>query len=1103
MGCLWLLPLLLLLSIRSDSSIVVGQTKAPGDLTSAASPAARSISAIQARIHPAYGKLPLYFTENKGQLPKRVAYYTQGRNATVYFTRHDVTFALTGTRLEQAVDVASTRKQSWRRVALDEEQQSNPERERWALRLNFPGANPKLKLSGQSPSPTRISYFKGPRSQWKTALPTYSTLTYSNLWRDIDLAYAGTADRLKYTFIVKPGADPRRVRLQYRGAISLKVTQAGQLEVSTPVGSFQDDKPSAYQDVEGRRVDIPISYAIAPKTVRGVRAYGFKIGTYDRRKTLVLDPAVLIYAGYIGGSDDDEGEAIAVDAAGNAYITGRTASSQASFPVNTGPDLTYNGKDDAFVVKINAAGTALLYAGYIGGTGDDKGLGIALDSTGNAYITGRTNSNEASFPVKTGPDLTFNSTGVLTFDAFVAKISADGGSLVYCGYVGGADLDEGLGIAVDSSGSAYITGRTFSSASTFPVKTGPDLTFHGSGAAPSADAFVAKVKADGTGLEYCGYIGGASTDVGADIAVDSTGSAYITGRTSSNEASFPVRVGPDLTFNGGSSDRDAFVAKVQADGTGLVYCGYIGGTNSDEGFDIAVDAAGSAYVTGRTSSNQSSFPVRVGPDLTFNGSGAFPTPDAFVAKVKADGTGLEYCGYIGGDATDTAYDIAIDGAGNAYVIGETASTQATFPVTGGPGLTFKGVRDAFVAKVKSDGTGLEYCGYIGGIGTDAGLGIAVDRAGDAYIIGDTRSNESTFPVTAGPDLTFNGKQDVFVAKISVAGPLGPQISFAQFGNGQGISSTLILVNPSTTQTATGTVKLLDSNGNPLSVKINGTLQNGSFSFSIAPEGVAFFSTDGLGSVVVGWAQVNSNIALGGTILFAGSFGVAGVPATQPAARFLVPIESNTASSVRTGVALSNPTAASLTVTLNLRNGSAVLVSNGSIQVSLPANGQLAKFAEELYADRGIDFNQFRGTLEVVSAIPVNGMAIRVSPGAFATLPVTTTEQGNPKFYFAQFGNGQGITSTVILINPSAAQSASGSVRIFDSNGNPLSVIINRVAQSGSFAFNVPAQGVAFFDTDGNGALTVGSVQVTSDIGIGGSCLLEVLEWQASALCNQP
>jgi hypothetical protein len=461
----------------------------------------------------------------------------------------------------------------------------------------------------------------------------------------------------------------------------------------------------------------------------------------------------MVYCGYIGGSSHDSSGDIAVDRAGNAYVTGFTDSDNQTFPVKVGPDLAHYSGEDAFVAKVNAQGTALVYCGYIGGSASERGYGIAVDSAGNAYVTGETGYVRNDFPVKVGPDLTHNG----YYDAFVAKVNAQGTALVYCGYIGGSYLDVGYGIAVDSAGSAYVTGLTASTEATFPVKLGPDLISNG-----GADAFVAKVSASGMGLDYCGFVGGSNADEGRAIAVDGSGNAYVAGSTWSTEATFPVKGGPDLTSNGG---EDAFVAKVDAQGKALEYCGYIGGNGWDIGNGIAVGAAGTAFVSGITFSTEQTFPVKGGPDLTHNGG----IWDAFVAKVNAQGTALAYCGYIGGNGYDYGGRVATDAAGFAYVAGWTESDQQTFPVAVGPDLTHNGgVRDAFVAKVAAQGTGLVYCGYIGGSGEELGGGIAVDPSGNAHVAGWTRSTEQTFPVTVGPDVTHNsplGQADAFVAKI--------------------------------------------------------------------------------------------------------------------------------------------------------------------------------------------------------------------------------------------------------------------------------------------------------------------------------------------------
>jgi hypothetical protein len=627
----------------------------------------------------------------------------------------------------------------------------------WIVKLDFIGANTDVQPVGLDATGAVIHYFKGQPDEWVTGLKTYSKVVYPDLWPGIDLEYSGTVNRLKYQFAVAPGADPSQIRLAYRGATAVTTTGAGQLAVSTPLGGFHDGAPHAYQQTEGvDRVGVEVSYELLPAS-HGQHAYGFRVGDYDGSRPLVIDPVLLVYCGYIGGSKSDGGRGIALDGEGHAYVAGWTASTAATFPETVGPDLTFGGGSDAFVAKVRADGTGLVYCGYIGGSDADSGLGIAVDSDGNAYVTGWTWSSAGEgFPVSVGPDLLYNGGD----DAFVAKVQSDGSALAYCGYIGGKLDETAYDIAVDGKGNAYVVGSTDSGETQgFPVTVGPDLTFNGG----DNDAFVAKVKADGGALAYCGYVGGSLADGAQGIAVDPSGHAYVCGFTSSSTLHlFPAIVGPDVIFNG---DQDAFVAKLEPDGTNLIYCGYIGGTEYDSGRGVAVDKAGNAYVTGTTSSSEGAgFPVAVGPDLTYSAN-----DDAFVAKVQASGTALDYCGYIGGSMPDLGEGIAVDGDGSAYVVGFTLSTETMgFPLSVGPDLTHNGGYDAFVAKVKPAGTALVYCGYVGGSEEEHGNRIVVDGWGNAYITGWTLSGESSFPETVGPDLTYNGGvYDAFVARVKL------------------------------------------------------------------------------------------------------------------------------------------------------------------------------------------------------------------------------------------------------------------------------------------------------------------------------------------------
>ena len=455
---------------------------------------------------------------------------------------------------------------------------------------------------------------------------------------------------------------------------------------------------------------------------------------------------------FVGGNvagGNDVALAIDVDDLGQAYLTGYTQS--VDFPTTAGAfDATLNGSTDVFVAKLNADGSSMEYGTYLGGNGTSIGLGIAVDAVGSSvYVTGYTQS--ASFPTTAGAfDTSFGGTQ----DVFVAKLGPTG-SLDYGTYLGGSSFEQGSGIAVDSAGSAYVTGYTQSIS--FPTTAGAfDTTSNG-----SSDVFVVKLNPAGSGLEYGTYLGGTSDDLGNGIAVDAVGSAYVTGSTQST--GFPTTPGAfDTTWNGsndvfGPNANDVFVAKLNPTGSGLEYATYLGGTLGDAGTGLAVDAAGSAYVTGSTTST--SFPTTAGAFATTSNGGS----DVFVAKLNPTGSGLEYATYLGGTSDDLGTGIAVDAAGSAYVTGSTTSTS--FPTTADAfDTTANGGSDVFVAKLSPAGSGLTYGTYLGGSATDQGFAIAVDAAGSVYVTGDT--NSTSFPTTAGTfDTSYNAGYDAFVVKL--------------------------------------------------------------------------------------------------------------------------------------------------------------------------------------------------------------------------------------------------------------------------------------------------------------------------------------------------
>ena len=477
--------------------------------------------------------------------------------------------------------------------------------------------------------------------------------------------------------------------------------------------------------------------------MKGKRHVGFRVATYDPSRPLIIDP-VLAYSTYLGGSDTDRGNSIAVDSAGSAYVTGDTAS--IDFPTTAGAAQTTSAGFDAFISKLNATGTALVYSTYLGGSDSDHSFSIAVDGTGSAYVTGETRSPD--FPTTAGAVQTTLVAGV---DAFVTRLNATGSVLDYSTYLlsGGS----GLGIAVDGAGAAYVTGAT--EARYFPTTPGALQPTHAGG---FHDAFVTKLNATGTVRLYSTYLGGGSgaQDIGGDIAVDSAGSAYVTGRTDSTD--FPITPGAAQTT---LSDRDdAFVSKLNATGTALVYSTYLGGSDYEDGVGIAVDAAGSAYVTAATQSTD--FPTTSG---VVQASHAGGRRDAVVTKLNATGTALVYSTYLGGSGDDLVVGLAVDGAGAAFVSGTTESTD--FPTTSAaPQTTYAGgISDTFVTKLNATGSSLVYSTYLGGSSLDFSGGLAVDGAGTAYVTGQTFSTD--FPTTAGAaQATHAGGLDAFVTKIA-------------------------------------------------------------------------------------------------------------------------------------------------------------------------------------------------------------------------------------------------------------------------------------------------------------------------------------------------
>jgi Beta-propeller repeat len=678
--------------------------------------------AAQDRIAESYGKLPLSFEANQGQTDAQVKFLSRGSGYTLFLTGDEAVFSFRRNKAKHDTSIISRQPQPSQALPA-----ANA-----VLRMKLVKPNVAAEPTGEDQLLGKTSYLVGNDSKmWHSNVPTYAKVKYEGVYPGIDLVYYGNQRQLEYDFIVAPGADPRRIQFDVRGANKITRDDHGDLVLQTGVGEVRWHAPVAYQEKDGVRQEIAAGYVIKDKN-----RVEFEVANYDSRKALFIDP--LIYSTYLGGSGGgDYGLGIAVDNSGNAYVTGATASD--GFPTVNPLQPAGGGGTDAFVAKFNPSGSALIYSTYLGGNHDDFGNGIATDNSGNAYVVGMTNSPD--FPTMS-PLQPANGGG---YDAFVAKLNPTGSALVYSTYLGGRQDDYGFGIAADSSGNAYVTGETGS----YNFPTANPLQPANGGV---NDAFIAKLNPTGSALIYSTYLGGHGNETGYGIAVHS-GNAYVTGYTTSTN--FPT-VNPLQPANAGVND--AFVTEINPTGSALIYSTYLGGRRYDQGNGIAVDSSGNAYVVGTTQSTN--FPT-VNPLQRVLRGGL----DAFVTKLNPTGSALIYSTYLGGSLDDHGFGIAVDTSGSAYVTGITLSTN--FRTVKPLQPTNGGLDDAFVAKVNPSGSALAYSTYLGGSGVDYGLAIA-QHSGNAYVTGYTAS--TNFP-TMNPLQPANaGQANAFVSEISRPAP---------------------------------------------------------------------------------------------------------------------------------------------------------------------------------------------------------------------------------------------------------------------------------------------------------------------------------------------
>ena len=670
-----------------------------------------------ARVSAAYGSLPLSFEANQGQTDPRVQFLSRGNGYNLFLTRYEAVLSLAQAGSSSVV------------------------------RMRLVGANRSSAVNGMDELPGKSSYFMGrDPNRWHSEIPNYARVQYRDVFPGVDLVYYGHQGRLEYDFVLAPGADPSRIRIAFQGAQKLKL-ENGDVVVKIAGGDVRLHQPVLYQRHGEEKTAVDGRFVLANQ-----REVAFAVGAYDKREALVIDPS-LVYSTYLGGKNLEKALGVAADSQGNAYVTGSTASADfpitasamrqklhsadtsafvaklnpmgtalvystylggsnsdaglaiavsekgeafvagstysTDFPTTSGAlQRMPGGGRDAFVAKLSADGSRLIYASYLGGSGDDDARGIALNAAGEAHVVGETASR--NFPVSMPlQKLVGCSAEGACSHAFVSKLNGNGSALLYSSLLGGSGHNSANAIALDLSGAAYVAGHTY--ASDFPVTAQAFQTKSiGHTACASgrecADAFVNKLSTNGFVL-YSARLGGDGDQRANAIAVDMSGNAYVAGRTdSANFATTAHAYQAHLPNHGGS----AFVSKLNALGSSLLYSTYLGGSSGDEAMGIAVDEKGRAVVAGATSSH--TFPTTTSAlQRTLAG-----TLGAFLASVNEHGSALVYSTLLSGSRSDGATAVALDRNGNVYVVGNTESKN--FPVSHALHGTLDGQGSAFVAK---------------------------------------------------------------------------------------------------------------------------------------------------------------------------------------------------------------------------------------------------------------------------------------------------------------------------------------------------------------------------------------------------------------------
>jgi hypothetical protein len=714
------------------------------------------------RIQQNYGRVPLLFEANQGQTDSQVKFLSQGRGYSVFLTSGSMVLSLRPTEVTSSVAAPpppgsqARGRSAIRKMEAAARGQKSPA---VTLAVNLVGGNPNPQVVGEVPLPTKVNYFIGrDPKKWHTNVPTYARVRYRNVYPGVDLVYYGNDTSMEYDFDLAPSADATQIQFAVKGADLLNIDSAGNLVLTKGASELRFQAPILYQELRGVRARVSGRYVL-----RGGTYVGFEVGNHDTTMPLVIDP-VLVYSTFIGGSGDDFSNGIAVDPSGDAYMVGLTDSP--NFPLaSIGP---YNSTQfRMFLTKLDPTGSTLLFADYFGGTsGGDEASAITLDSSGNAYVTGCTTSSD--FPLVNA----YQSTLAGSQDAFLLKFAADGSSLMYSSYLGGSALtyiggsttQYGSSVSVDPAGEAVVAGVTM--ATNFPTANPYQSSVTTDEFGDWGEyGFLAKFAADGGSLVYSTYLAGSNLVTSScydgcfpdseilGVVTDALGNAYVTGYTITTD--FPVTSGAFMTTYPGLYSDVGFVSKFTGSGA-IVYSTYLGGQNSSLLDAIAVDASGSAYVTGWDPAGDN-FPIVT---TSICDPSVSPCSGTVIAKLDPTGASLVYSTFLGTSNNMTGQAIQVDANGDAFIVGSDVAFDLANPIEEFAG----GAGNVVVAEINPSASSVLMATFLGGQVWEAASGIALDSNGAVYVSGVTQSFD--FPVTTGAfQMTWGGQTDTFISKI--------------------------------------------------------------------------------------------------------------------------------------------------------------------------------------------------------------------------------------------------------------------------------------------------------------------------------------------------